>query len=303
MATIAHRLEYLAALFGMKLAQSLSPEAADRFGVAVGKLLYHAKPSRQSIAFANLKASLGNAHTDDEYREIVRRTFLTIGRTFVEFARFRALGREGVRNIVTGEGAAILEKVYAEGKGGIIVTAHFGNWELLGAWVAAMGYPMDFLVGRQSNLLVDEMLISFRREMGVGIIPLATSVRSVFKALRANHITGLVSDQHASGSDMILDFFGRPAAVAKGPALFAIRAACPLLPFLLRRERYDRHVLIPGAPIYPPSSGDEDADIRAMTQQYFTFFEDGIARYPDQWMWTHRRWKVKSSATLPATAP
>lgn len=298
MATLAHRLEYLAALLGMKFAQSLSSGAADRLGVSIGKILYRVKASRQSVAFDNLKAAFGDSYSDDEYREIIRRVYINIGRTFVEIARFRTLGLEGVRRIVTGDGAAVLEKVHAEGKGGIIVTAHFGNWELLGAWVAAMGYPMDFLIGRQSNALVDELLVSFRRDLGVGIIPLATSVRSVFKTLKVNHFTGIVSDQHASGSDMVLDFFGRQAAVAKGPALFAIRAGCPLLPFLLRRERFDRHVLMPGDPIYPPQSGDEEADIRNMTIQLLKFWEDGIRQYPDQWMWTHRRWKLTSPATI-----
>jgi KDO2-lipid IV(A) lauroyltransferase len=85
--------------------------------------------------------------------------------------------------------------------------------------------------------------------------------------------------------------------MAKGPALFAVRCGSPILPFLLRRERYDRHVIMAGDPIYPPESGDLEADILAMTEAYTRFFEDGIREYPDQWMWTHRRWKVRQPAT------
>lgn len=292
MATVAHQLEYAATSLGTKLARSMSMERADRFGAAIGRFFNKAVSSRTDIAFQNIKRALGDCYTDEEYRAIVQRVFEHIGRTFVEIARFKMLGREGVRQIVTGPGREILERVHAEGKGGIITTAHFGNWELLGAWVAACGYPMDFLVGRQSNRLVDELLIQWRKDMDVGIIPLATSVRSIFKVLKANHFTGIVADQHAPGSDVVLNFFGRPVAAAKGPALFAIRAGCPLLPFLLRRERFDRHVLMPGEPIYPPQSGDEEADIREMIGRLHAFWENGIRQYPEQWMWTHRRWKL-----------
>jgi KDO2-lipid IV(A) lauroyltransferase len=88
-----------------------------------------------------------------------------------------------------------------------------------------------------------------------------------------------------------MDFFGRPASIARGPALFAIRCGCPVIPLLLRRERHDRHVLIAGELIYPPKSGDEEADVRSMTARYVKFIEENIRRYPDQWLWTHNRWK------------
>jgi KDO2-lipid IV(A) lauroyltransferase len=151
---------------------------------------------------------------------------------------------------------------------------------------------MDFLIGTQHNAKVDDLLVGFRKAMGVGVIRLSTSARSVFKALKQNRVTGLVADQHASSGGVVTEFFGRPAATPRGPALFAIRANCPLLPMLIRRERYDRHVVIKGEPIYPPHSGDEEADIRQMTTAYTKFFEKSIRQYPDQWLWTHRRWKL-----------
>jgi KDO2-lipid IV(A) lauroyltransferase len=151
---------------------------------------------------------------------------------------------------------------------------------------------MDFLMGTQHNEKIDKMLVGFRKAMGVGVIQLSTSTRSVFKALKQNHLTGLVADQHASSGGVAVQFFGRPAATPRGPALFAIRANCPLLPMMLHRERYDRHTVIKGIPIYPPNTGDEEADIAAMTIEYTKFFESVIRKYPDQWLWTHRRWKL-----------
>lgn len=292
MAKLSHQIEYVAALTGVKMAQALSPHAADSLGAALGSLAHVVLKSRREIARRNLKMAMGDSMSDAEIEAIVKRVFRNLGRTLVEFSRFGRTKLEGARQIIIGDGAERLRKVHEEGRGGIIVSAHFGNWELMGIWVSTLGYSMDFLVGTQHNEKIDKMLIGFRRDMGVGIIPLATSARQVFKTLRANRFTGLVADQHASSGGVVLDFFGRPAGTPRGPALFAIRAGCPLLPCVLRRERYDRHVVMAGEPVYPPRSGDEEADIRSMTVAYTKFFESSIRQYPDQWMWTHRRWKI-----------
>lgn len=289
---MSHNIEYCFTLLGVKLAGLLPPRAADSFGIALGSLAYTFLPSRKQIAYDNLKKAMGDILSEQEIKSIVKRVFKNIGRTLVEFARFGRIKLEGTRRITISDGLEHLRKVHDEGKGGIIVTAHFGNWELLGSWIASNGYPMDFLVGSQHNQKVDNLLNDFRREMGVGIIPLKTSIRGVFKCLKANRFTGLVSDQHAHSGGVIVEFLGRKAATPKGPAAFAVRAGCPLMPFLIRRERYDRHVVMAGTPIYPPHSGDDEKDIVEMTIAYTKFFENGIGKYPDQWMWTHRRWKL-----------
>lgn len=297
MASLGHQAEYLATLAGIAFAQRLSGESADRLGLRLGRLTYRLLSRRRDIAMDNLRRAMAGKYSEEELQEICRKVFENIARTLIEFSRFKKLKIEGVRRVVSGPGEELIKKAMEEGKGGIIVTGHFGNWELLGAYVSALGYPMDFLVGRQHNLKVDELLLGFRREMGVGIIPLATAARQVFKSLKANHMTGLVADQHAPGGSVVIDFFGRPASWAKGPALFSIRSGAPLLPFLLRRERFDRHLLIPGVPIYPPNSGNEEQDIETMLVAYVRFLEQGITAYPDQWMWTHRRWKLDAPAT------
>jgi KDO2-lipid IV(A) lauroyltransferase len=88
---------------------------------------------------------------------------------------------------------------------------------------------------------------------------------------------------------------GKDALQARGPALFSIRTGAPICPMLLRRESFDRHVIITGNPIYPVNSGDEERDIMTMTEAYVRFYEEHIRQYPEQWMWTHRRWKLQTS--------
>lgn len=297
MASLKHALEYYGMRLAVGIAQTLSAESADRLAVRLAGLAHFVLGSRRRIAFENLKRAFGDAYTDEQYAALVRAVFNNFVRTTIEFSRFEKLGQAGVRAIVDPQGREIMREAMSHGKGAILVTAHFGNWELLGSWGAAEGYPMDFLVGRQHNARVDALLNGYRRAMGVGIIPLATSARSVFKALKEKHLTGMVADQHAASGGIVLNFFGRPASTPQGPALFSIRTGAPILPFLLRRERYDRHVVIPSPVIWPPNSGDEQADIRWITAAYTKVFEDSIRKYPDQWLWTHRRWKVPETAT------
>jgi len=292
MAKVSHQLEYAATICGVKLAQALSPKMADKLGAGLGSLAHTVLTSRRRIANENLRRAFGNELSDEQRAVVVKNVFRNAGRTMIEFARFRVLRQDGLRAIVEGPGLPELEEARSRGNGAIIVSAHFGNWEMMGAWIATQGFPMDFLIGTQHNLKVDQLLVEFREAMGVGIIRLSTSARSVFKTLKANRITGLVSDQHASSGGVTLPFFGRPAATPKGPALFAIRANSMLLPCVLRRKRHDHHVVMKGPAIYPPNSGNEEEDIRQMTAAYTKFFEDAIRQYPDQWLWTHRRWKL-----------
>ena len=291
MARVTHNLEYLATAAGVKLMQTLSPSLADTFGSSLGGLAHAVLASRRRIALDNLERAMGDSLSDEERRVIVKSVFRNTGRTLVEFARIGKTIRTGIGEIIVDDGLEYLRRVQSEGKGGIVVTAHFGSWELFGAWVGTLGFPMDFVTGVQHNQKVDQLLTGFRKEIGVGLISLARSVRGVFKSLKANRLVGLISDQHAP-SGVVVDFFGRPASTPKGPAAFAVRSGAPVLPFVMRRERHDRHVVMAGEPIYPPGSGDTDRDIKSVTAAYTKYFESCVRQYPDQWLWTHRRWKV-----------
>ncbi|HUV30954.1 MAG TPA: lysophospholipid acyltransferase family protein [Acidobacteriota bacterium] len=295
MATVSDRIEYLAALALTRLAQSVAPRTADRFGAALGSIAHALISSRRRIAFDNLKRALGSDYSDDELRALTRRVFQNAGRTAVEVARFPVMTRDEVKRITVGAGADQIMKVQAEGKGAIFLTAHFGNWELLGAWLATVASAVSFVVATQHNRKFDELLLSFRKTWGVGVIQLPSGAREVFRALRANQVVAIVPDQHAASAAVVLDFFGRPAATVRGPALFSLKAGSPIIPYLLRRERYDRHVVIAGQAIYPPRLEDEEQAVRQITEKYTRFFEEQIRRYPDQWLWTHRRWKLPGS--------
>ena len=295
MAKLSHRLEYTAVLIFAAIANLLSARMADLLGSALGSLCHFFWRSRRKIAIENIKKSdIGQNFSNVEIESLVKRVFQNTGRTIIEISRFGRLGQDGARKLVEVETIQPFTQAKSEGNGCIALTAHFGNWELLGGMATGLGLKMHFLVASQHNPLVSDFLINLRKEMGVAVIPLERSARQAFKVLKANEIVGIVADQHAP-SGIKMNFLGREAMVPKGPAIFSVRRKAPVCPYLIRRERFDKHIAMAGPIIYPPDSGDEEADIRFITEKYTSFFEDGIRKWPDQWLWTHRRWKIQEN--------
>ncbi len=291
MAKLSHYCEHSLVLLGASVVRLLSESSADRLGSFMGRSAYKLLKSRRNIAIKNLSLAFPD-RDQSELEQISKEVFQNVGQTAVEVARFGVTTPERVKEIVIPSGREQLDRAMAAGKGGIFLTAHFGNWELSASWLAAMGYPIDILVLAQHNDMFDRMLNRFRNIMGVGTLLVGQNTRDIFRALKQNKLVGIAPDQHDPSRNLIIDFFGRKAAAAKGPALFSIKTGAPILPFLLRRLRYDRHEFICGVPIFPPIGGDETEKVTKMVCEYHRFYEEVISRYPGQWMWTHRRWKA-----------
>lgn len=276
----------------MALARSLSASNADRLGRSLGAGAYRVLGSRRVIAADNLHRALDPAINGGEIDGIVRSVFENIGRTVIELARIDLATPQQVLRVVEPIKTDLPAKLLEQKSGALWITAHFGNWELLAYWACAAGYPLDIIMGEQHNPRINELLIELRKATGVGVISTKGALRQVLKSLHGGRWVAMAADQHAPAGNLILDFFGRKASVARGPAMFAIKADVPMVPVLLRRKSYDRHQVLFGDPVYPLKSGDIEQDVTVMTETYLRFLERMITRFPDQWAWTHRRWKV-----------
>ncbi len=289
---ISHGIEYIAFWLLVKAVQLMPGRLADKIAIGLGWLSYKILTSRRRIAQDNLKRAFGDEKSDEEYDRIVRQVFVNVARDVIEFARQPVIGLEKIHKYVVEQiGREHIDNVLKEKKGLMFVTGHIGSGELLGGWLATQ-YPMDFVVGKQHNPHVDRMFNSFRSAFGVGLIPVGLTARHVIKSLKENRIVALMSDQHSATGGTVVQFFGRPASTPKGPAAFAVKTGCPVIFGALLRERYDRFRAIIMPPIYPPNSGDKEKDVNYITQQYTSQLEELIRKQPEQWMWTHRRWKL-----------
>ncbi|MCH9032615.1 MAG: lysophospholipid acyltransferase family protein [candidate division Zixibacteria bacterium] len=288
---ITHGIEYALVRALAYVVQRLDDEEADWFGARLGRLGYYLAKSRVIVAQKNLEAAFGAEMNESRRIEVSRLVFENIGRTLTEIARFPLYTPEKIRSSMKLEGVNYIEEAAAHGKGIMVVCPHFGNWELIGAWMPAHGYVMSFLVGRQSNKFIDGLMNYWRRCVGVGVIEGGSSVRPILAALRRGESIGIVPDQHSAIGHVRAKFFGREIAAHKGPALFAYRTGAAIIPAYAVRFGPADHRGWAFEPIYADKTKSEESEVLRITQEILDIFEKGIRRYPEMWLWTHKRWK------------
>lgn len=218
---------------------------------------------------------------------------------------YRHLGREALAILALGSRSAAeirertpitgwdrLSAAIDRGRGVVVATAHFGNWELGGASLAVRGVGIDAIVQRQSNPLVDREIGSVREALGVRVIDRRHAPKRVLGSLREGRVVGFVADQDARRSGVFVPFFGRPASTHRGPALFAIRSGAPLFLGVAPRGTDDAyHCRV--HEIEVDRSGPLEEAIVRLTAAFTRKLEDEIRLAPEQYFWLHRRWKTR----------
>ncbi|MFO7652490.1 MAG: lysophospholipid acyltransferase family protein [Candidatus Krumholzibacteriia bacterium] len=266
------------------------------WGRRLGRAAWHVAPVRRDVVLANLRAAFGAEQTPAEIEGLARRFYVELGTTLLEFCAFSKLGPEGVRRITVIENEHYLEEVRREGRGALLVSGHYGNWELQAAAVAARGYPVQALAKTQSNPRVDRLQNDLRRRVGVGIIRVGPSLKEMIRALRRGDLVGLLGDQDAGPLGHFVEFLGRPASVYRGPAAYAYRLGCPLLTGFPRRLPDGTHVLRFNAPHRADPAWDEATAIARLTEAHTRELEEAVRAAPEHYWWVHRRWKTQPPA-------
>ncbi len=175
----------------------------------------------------------------------------------------------------------------------ILVTGHFGNWELFGAALAHEGIPIGAVVARQTNKMVDKLINSIRKRCGIEIIYQSESAFGIIKALKSGRQIALLSDQDARERGVVVKFFGKEASTPKGPALIALKTGVPIVFCLITRESGGmNHTAKFFKPIYPPESTKSiDDTVYQLTARITKMLENAVEKEPEQYFWMHRRFK------------
>ena len=287
-----HRVEYALARTLEGAVSALPEGAADAFGRRLGSAVYRLGIRRRTVE-ENLRLAFPE-QTDAWREDVCRRAYQHLGREAAAMLRLARLDRQAVVERTVTRGWDEMEEALSEGRGCILVTGHYGNWEIAAAAVAARGVPISAIVRRQGNLLVDQRLDDTRRRLGVETIVQRDAPRAVPRALRKNGVVGIVGDQDARRAGVFVPFFGRPASTHRGPALFALRFGAPVFACVARRlpgpgVRYE----VSGTRVPVRSTGDLEADIQVLTAELAARLEASIREAPEQYFWFHRRWKSK----------
>ncbi|HYN15822.1 MAG TPA: lysophospholipid acyltransferase family protein [Terriglobales bacterium] len=295
-----HRLEFAPVWLLVRMLALLPASGARAVGIVLARTVYllHGRLRRMGIrnlqlAFPQMAAS--------ERRRILRRVFTSLGRQLADFCRFPRYNRENISQLAVYDGFENFERAQARGKGVLFLTAHFGGWEISSFMHALHGHPLHILVRPLDNPYLDRMVTRYRTLSGNRTIPKQDFARSMLAALRAGEIVGILMDQNMIPEQgVFVDFFGIPACTSTLLARMALRTDAAVVPaFCLWNPVLRRYRMRFDPAMEVIRTGNEEADVLANTAAYTRVIEDYARRYPEQWLWVHRRWKTRPPGEAP----
>ncbi len=262
-------------------------------GRTLGGLIFRLDRKRRDIAMSNLDLAYGPAMTPAEKEAVARESFVSLAILALEFMRLPWIDRKSMERFVDCEGREHLDRAIEKGRGVIILTAHFGNWELLGAWLGLMGYRLDVVVRELDSPVMEEFVAWVRTRCGNRIVYKQRSMRKLLRQLAEGGLVGLLIDQNVTWVEgVFVDFFGTPACTNKGASALASSSGAAVVPtFIVRKGA--RHTVVFGPEVDTVNTGDRAIDMVENTQRFTAAIEQMVRAHPEQWFWVHRRWKTR----------
>jgi KDO2-lipid IV(A) lauroyltransferase len=256
----------------------------------LGRAFYIVDRAHRELAIRNLAAAFP-LRSPAECRAIARGMFAHFGRLLMVLLKFSTMRPERMLAHVEFEGEERVVSAHRQGRGVLLFTGHFGFWEINALVHALAMQPMAVLARPLDNPLLHELLESMRRSTGNSVIYRRGAIRRVLRALSDNQAVAILIDQHIQTSDAVyVDFFDRPAATTSALAALALRTGAPVVPVFALPLPGGRFRMVYEHPVDPPRA-DEPGAIREFTQRCTDVLEMYVRRYPDLWLWMHRRWR------------
>jgi KDO2-lipid IV(A) lauroyltransferase len=285
-----HRLEYL--LVGsLRALVRFMPDAVVRgCGTLLGRAFYTIDRAHRRIADRNLAAAFPS-RSEHERRTILRGAFVHFGRLLFELLKFSTLSNQAMLARVEFSGEDRARHAYAQGKGVLFFTGHFGFWELHAVVHALQLQPIGVLARALDNHALNGLLEQIRQRTGNTVLYRQGTIRRVLRMLQSGQGVAVLIDQHIQSRDAIyVDFFERPAATTSAVAALALRTGAPVVPVFALPLDGGRYRMIYEHPVEPPRGEGADA-VREFTQRCTDVLEMYVRRHPELWLWMHRRWR------------
>ncbi len=284
---------YLLARLLVCILQALSVEQSYVLARFLANLLYHIDKRHRIVGMENLNAAFGDRYNEAERDQLVRGVYEHFCMMLMEILHIpRKLHPETWRDRITLVGhEKVLDRMLTGGPV-ILLTGHFGNWEMAGYLFGVFGFPPHSVARTLDNPYLDRFLRKFRERTGQKMVPKDGGYEQMIETLRSGGVLSFLADQDAGQNGLYVDFFGRPASTHKAIALLAIEHRAPVVIGYARRIgpgfRYEV-----GCPaiIDPADLAGTADDVRELTQRFTTELEHLIRRDPGQYLWLHRRWK------------
>jgi KDO2-lipid IV(A) lauroyltransferase len=267
---------------------------AGLLAAALAWAVYRLHGRLRRVGTRNLELALPEASALERER-ILRGVYRSLGRQLVEFCRMPRYTAENTKDWIRCDGLEQYRTAQARGRGVLVLTGHLGAWELSSFYHSLMGYPMGMVIRRLDNRQLDEFVNGIRCLHGNQVLHKDDFARGLLTAMRTGGTVGILMDTNMTPPQgVFVRFFGRTACTASGLARVALKTGAAVLPgFMVWEPAERRYVLRFGPELEFDRTGDAEADILAATQHCNDVLEAWIRRYPDQWLWIHRRWKTR----------
>jgi Kdo2-lipid IVA lauroyltransferase/acyltransferase len=288
------RLEYAAAWPFIKILGMLPRPLARAAGIGLARVVYLLHVRLRQVGMRNLSLAFPEK-TETERARILRGEFSSLGRQLAEVCHFPKYTRENVEQVVVYDGFENYERAHALGKGVLFLTAHFGGWELSAFTHSLHGHWMHVVSRAMDNEYLDRLIRQYRTMHGNQTVDKDDFVRGLLAAMKAGEVVGILMDTNMTPPQGIfVDFFGIPACTASGLARIALRTDAAVVPtFTIWDAELGKYRLRFDPAVELVRTGELEADIKANTQRFTSIIEEYVRKYPEQWLWVHRRWKTR----------
>ena len=259
----------------------------------LGLLFFHLDGPHRRIALANLRTAFGRELSESKRYAIAREAFVNFTRTLVDLLKLASWSRDRIQRLLTVEGRESLSRALGRGKGVLVVTCHFGNWEMVPVPISEMA-PLWAVTRFLDNPFLEKRLFGLRTRLGTRIIYKDRAARQVLQVLHAGEVVIILIDQNVLRIQAVfVDFFGKLAGTTPALAAFHLRTGAPIVPAFCYPERGGRYRIkvFPAVELGP--EGRNEADVLKITQTCTKIIESQIRQFPECWLWFHERWKSR----------
>ena len=294
-----HRVEYLAAASLLKFLGWLPHSLSRAVCAALGWLSYGLWPRLRRVGLFNLRLAFPDGQ-DRERRQILFGLFQNLGRMLADFSQFPKLNRSNIERLIVYEGFEHFARAKDQGKGVLFLTAHFGNWELSSFAHGLYGFPCNFVIRELDNPLVGKLINGYRSASGGRPIEKKDFAFQAIRSVKRGEAVGILMDQNMQPAEgVFVNFFGHAACTTSGPARLAQKTGVPIVLGLVIWDSKLRKYRLRFDPVEWIRREDPEEEITVNTANFTRLIEDYVRRYPDHWLWVHRRWKTRPPGELP----
>ncbi|MBT8385835.1 MAG: lysophospholipid acyltransferase family protein [Ignavibacteria bacterium] len=270
-------------LFGLNTSRKLSG--------LLSVIFYYFIPIRKKTVLDNLTNAFPE-YDKKKIRRIAYNTYKSFLTAFIEILYLPKISRQELETAVNCPNKNLIVEKFQEGKGVIMLSAHFGNWEYLAASVAAqLNLPLSVVVKPQRNPYVSDWMNNVRTRWNNEIVSLGLSIRKTYQTLKEKKVVAMVADQRGPQDSIKVEFFGRKVSVHVGPAVLALKTGAPILYGVSVRQKDFTYTTILQEISKDNLPEDDEEKIIELSQRHTSYLESFIKEYPEQWLWMHKRWK------------